>query len=114
MIGQCPCDKHLQVAAAAAVVAGFQYSGYLWNHLISVGYCFRHLTAEKAIEIDVSAAAVAVVVAEADDAAGSELVPAAFAVALVAWGPYWAGDKPACMGAEEAFSAPKLTCLLLM
>ena len=97
MIGQCPCDKHLQVAAAAAaaVVAGFQYSGYLWNHLISVGYCFRHLTAEKAFEIAVSAAAVAAVVAEADDAAGSELVPAAFAVALVAWGPYWAGDKPA-------------------
>ena len=97
MIGQCPCDKHLQVAAAAAAavvaVAGFQYNGYLWSHLISVDYCFRHLTAEKAFEIAVSAVAVAAVVAEVDDAAVSELVPVAFAGALVAWEPYWAGDK---------------------
>ena len=99
MIGQCPCDKHLQVAVAAAAVvvvvaavAGSQYNGYLWSHLISGGYCFRHLTAEKAFETAVSAAA-AVAVAEADDAAGSELVPAVFVGALVAWGPYWAGDK---------------------
>ena len=80
-------------AAAAAVVAGFQYSGYLWNHLISVGYCFRHLTAEKAFEIAVSAVDVAAAVAEVDDAAVSELVPVAFAGALVAWEPYWADDK---------------------
>ena len=99
MIEQCPCDKHLQVAAAAAAAAvvvvaaaGFQYIGYLWSHLISGGYCFRHLTAEKAFETAVSAAA-AVAVAEADDAAGSESVPAVFVGALVAWGPYWAGDK---------------------
>ena len=98
MIEQCPCGKHLQVAAAAAaaavvVVAGFQYNGYLWNHLISVGYCFRHLTAGKAFETAVSAVAVDAVVAEVDDAAVSELVPVAFAGALVAWEPYWAGDK---------------------
>ena len=100
MIEQCPCDKHLQVAAAAAAVvvvvdaaaAGSQNNGYLWSHLISGDYCFRPLPAEKAFETAVSAAA-AVAVAEADDAAGSESVPAVFVGALVAWGPYWAGDK---------------------
>ena len=79
----------MQVAAAAAAavvaaaVAGFQYSGYLWSHLISGGYCFRHLTAEKAFETAVSAAA-AVAVAEVDDAAAFGSVPAEFAGALIA------------------------------
>ena len=91
----------MQVAAAAAaaavvvVAADFQYNGYLWSHLISVDYCFRHLTAERAFEIAVSAVAVAAVVAEVDDAAAFGSVPAEFAGALIAWEPYWAGDKPA-------------------
>ena len=95
MIEQCPCDKHLQVAAAAAAaavvvaVAGFQYNGYLWNHLISEDYCFLGLTAEMA------SGTVVLAVAAAADAADAGLVPAAFAGALIAWEPYWAGDKPA-------------------